>query len=791
MRLKISMIFVLVFVMIITGCNKDLDPAKTGPSNTSELVIPGDFDWKTTQDVLAAFTMDAFKNYQMKSKITIYSADPSNGGKVLKTGSISPQQPFSISLRIPAYLTEVYAELTSGFGIKKGVLLPVANGAIAFHFSEIKTDPISTGFFKSGNDLGPDCNSGCDVTVTQTSGTITVSQGKTYCITGSFSGSVDFQSWNGGGTLRICGSATLNNVSMGTNSHIAVTQSGNCIINGITMWGNSAGIIVYQNAVLTVNGALMTSGSVENQGQLNVTGMMTVQQLIQPFYNSGTLTIGGNLETNGAVTIANSGIITIGGSFFHLNSGATCNNEGNIIVSNGTFQANSNSTMTNDNELYVNGTFKINAGSNVINNCKFICTGLLEVNSSGFLTNSGFLKGTQRVKLTSGSSTILNEGSMISTEVFEMYANLSGTGSLNSVKASTEFIITSPYTVSGQIEVATPYLHILSNTPPAQHFINGATYTDLNGVTNYIPINFCNPEGIGKEIITDTDMDGVPDEIDEFPTDPERAFISYFPSESTYASIVFEDLWPSKGDYDFNDLVLAVYGTEYTNADNELVDININFVVRAVGASFINGFGWQFESITPEMVTSVTGMSLTQNYVSLNANGTEAGQAKAVIIASDNIEDIIHRAGGTMFNTIENGYTGTSDTLDIHLYFNPPIDRDLVGPDAYNPFLIVNQVRSHEIHLFDYAPTEKMNPLLFGTFDDASVPANNLYYRTSNSLPWGLMILDRFDYPIEKTDIVQAYFYFAAWAQSGGTEHPDWYKDLTGNRDNSKIFGAD
>ena len=791
MKSKLLVIGIISMLIVFASCKKDIDHPRTGPSSISELAVPADFDWKTTQDVLAAFTMDAFKNYQMKSRIAIYDRDPVQGGKVIKTGAISPQEAFSVSMRIPSYLTEVYVELTSGLGVRQTEVVPINNGTVAFHFSELKTDGFGSGFFKSGGEVGPDCNTGCDVTVTQTSGTITVNQGKTYCIAGTFNGDVVFQTWAGGGTLRVCGSATLNNVTLGTSSYIVVTQSGNCVINGITMWSNSAGIKVYQNAACTVNGNLMTSGTLENQGMLNVTGQLTVQQIVQPFLNTGSVTVGGALETNGSVTINNQGTINVNGSYFHLNNQANCQNAGVVNVNNGTFQANSGSSLTNDNELYVSGTFKINAGSNVINNCKFICTGLLEVNASGFLTNSGYLKGAQRVKLTSGSSTVLTDGSMISSAVVEMYANVSGTGSLNSIKATSEFIITSPYTVGGQIEVVTNNLNILSQTPPAQHFINGATVVDTNSVSNYIPINSCNPEGMGRNPVTDTDMDGVPDDIDEFPNDPERAFQSYFPSEDTYASVVFEDLWPSKGDYDFNDLVLAVYGTEITNGDNELVDININFVVRAAGASLQNGFGWQFETITPQMITSVTGMSLTQNYVTLNPNGTEAGQNQAVIIAADNIEDLIHRSGGSMFNTVENGFTGYSDTLDLHIYCNPPIDRNLVGPDAYNVFLIVDQTRSHEVHPVNNRPTSLVNTNLFGTFDDASVPGSGLYYQTSTNLPWALLILDSFDYPIEKAEIIQAYYHFAEWAESGGTDFQDWYKNKPGYRNNSKIYGAD
>ncbi|MBS4062267.1 MAG: DUF4842 domain-containing protein, partial [Bacteroidetes bacterium] len=43
-------------------------------------------------------------------------------------------------------------------------------------------------------------------------------------------------------------------------------------------------------------------------------------------------------------------------------------------------------------------------------------------------------------------------------------------------------------------------------------------------------------------------------------------------------------------------------------------------------------------------------------------------------------------------------------------------------------------------------------------------------------------------YPLEKQEILWAHLKFAEWAMSGGTLFPDWYKNLTGYRNNSLIY---
>ena len=93
-----------------------------------------------------------------------------------------------------------------------------------------------------------------------------------------------------------------------------------------------------------------------------------------------------------------------------------------------------------------------------------------------------------------------------------------------------------------------------------------------------------------------------------------------------------------------------------------------------------------------------------------------------------------------------------------------------------------------EVHLSDYPPTALADQSLFGTLDDDTDPGTGKYYKTSNNLPWAINIYESFEYPIEKQQVVWAYLKFVAWATSSGTTFEDWYKDLPGYRDSSKIY---
>lgn len=254
----------------------------------------------------------------------------------------------------------------------------------------------------------------------------------------------------------------------------------------------------------------------------------------------------------------------------------------------------------------------------------------------------------------------------------------------------------------------------------------------------------------------DSDGDGVNDALDDFPFDVNQAFNNFSPTESLTGVLAFEDLWPSQGDYDFNDLVVSYAYNLITNGQNEVTRIEADFTIDNIGGALENGFAISFP-IDPSSVSSVQGQVVNAPFISLNANGTESGTA------SD--ETVIIVAG----NTIEM----QGDTISLVIDFTSPVTQQALGLVPFNPFLIAGGNRSQEVHLPDFAPTSK--GALLGTADDDSDAANNRYYKTTTNLPWALNIFEAFQAPEESIPITIEYPRFVNWANSGGTQDLDWY----------------
>lgn len=281
----------------------------------------------------------------------------------------------------------------------------------------------------------------------------------------------------------------------------------------------------------------------------------------------------------------------------------------------------------------------------------------------------------------------------------------------------------------------------------------------------------------------DTDGDGVPDSFDDFPEDAEAAFNSYYPSEGNYATLSFEDLWPSKGDYDFNDLIVDYNFNTITDINNEVIKLQGKFVVRAIGAGFHNGFGFELENILSDQVSAVTGNALEEGYIVANANGTEAGQSNATIIVFDDAWN--HGYGNT---DPSKDFAAPTEIIQVEIIFTTPIPFAQFGLAPFNPFIIVNQERGREIHMADYTPTDLADLSYFGQYNDDSDAGTGKYYKTIDNLPWVISIPNQFDYPIEKSSVDQPHLKFIPWVESGGSLFNDWYLNQADYRNPIYIY---
>lgn len=288
------------------------------------------------------------------------------------------------------------------------------------------------------------------------------------------------------------------------------------------------------------------------------------------------------------------------------------------------------------------------------------------------------------------------------------------------------------------------------------------TINDYNDVVFYAKsnpetaISIANVVPMG--LPNDQDGAGIDDSLDNYPNDATKAFNNYAPSATTTGKLLFEDLWHSKGDYDFNDLVVDYRYNLITNANTRVSQLDCFFLIENIGGSLQNGFAITLP-ISAALITGIEGQIINGGYEILADNGTEQGTLTD--------ETIVFIAGNVV--------NMSGESINVSISFNTPLNPLQLGEIPFNPFLIVNGDREREVHLPDYKPTSKAG--LLNTFDDRSEPNTGTYYKGVNNLPWALNIYDNsFVVPFERQPITKQYPRFVNWANSSGVENRDWFK---------------
>jgi LruC domain-containing protein len=257
--------------------------------------------------------------------------------------------------------------------------------------------------------------------------------------------------------------------------------------------------------------------------------------------------------------------------------------------------------------------------------------------------------------------------------------------------------------------------------------------------------------------------------------------------------LAFEDMWPEKGDYDFNDVVIRLASSLIVTNDNQVKQLKLEGELEAMGASYHNGFAIQLQGIT--------NSDIDQAAIVFDINGQtssvallEEGTAHTVLQITDDLWKHVKPDTSCWFFKTQPGCSSSSTfSFSVTITFITGIPSNIFPSAPFNPFIFAtpdtdhgsvfseNPGRGLEIHLKNKPPTSLANEIYFGLSDDVSDPDNNYYYLTSNGLPWGLAInigeSESWLHPYEWVNTLRAYPEFEDNANSNGVMNPAWFQN--------------
>ena len=239
---------------------------------------------------------------------------------------------------------------------------------------------------------------------------------------------------------------------------------------------------------------------------------------------------------------------------------------------------------------------------------------------------------------------------------------------------------------------------------------------------------------------------------------------------TTVGVYAFEDMWPAKGDYDMNDVVVNVKNELITNGSGKVTKQTFYLTTYQKTVNLINGLAARLNTKTAP--SSVTMKRMAKGV-------TDPTKATAVTYASY-----------TDTNTGKKVYYLT-EKVEVELGSTYILELAYSGIDAKNiaaiePFVYraAEDGKQLEIHIPLEKPTSKMDTSLFGKDNDRSNPSKGEYFVRAGLYPFAFYLsgtkAESFFETIlagndESPTIDTFYPGFLGWSTSKGTQDVDWY----------------
>ena len=268
--------------------------------------------------------------------------------------------------------------------------------------------------------------------------------------------------------------------------------------------------------------------------------------------------------------------------------------------------------------------------------------------------------------------------------------------------------------------------------------------------------------------------------------------ITHYPSKSSFVTFAFEDNWPQTGDYDMNDVVVAMRSSKYDNADNQTIRYQVFGKVLALGAGYHNGFAIQLDGVPTSAVDTNT-TSLFINGIKTDVSPLEANSESedAVLIISNDLTSYLSTANACDYYRTQvncDAYESLNEfRFNLVVALSQAVPANQSPSNELNPFIFatpgiyhgddfaVPPGRSLEIHLKNKPVSARFDQSFFGLADDSSDSSNT--FITANGMPWALEVPGLWSHPLEKRDLLAAYPNFREFVESNAELSKTWYAD--------------
>lgn len=229
---------------------------------------------------------------------------------------------------------------------------------------------------------------------------------------------------------------------------------------------------------------------------------------------------------------------------------------------------------------------------------------------------------------------------------------------------------------------------------------------------------------------------------------------------------LFEDLWPERGDYDMNDVMIKTTYTKTVNTKGKANVESFDFVSYNNKSNYTktNGLAVRFDGIQgSDQLKFFRKKEGSDKFEEIRC---DYESAEHIVLLADDVNAGCKDSITYRISVLHSGYVSANKMIK-----------------SVEPFIYRNEEGGRwEVHQIDCPPSSKMNMSLFDTGDDASDVKNKKYYRRDGNYPFALHLADATKANLIKlirsdgTSISNQYPNYDTWVKSNGNKCQDWYK---------------
>jgi LruC domain-containing protein len=254
---------------------------------------------------------------------------------------------------------------------------------------------------------------------------------------------------------------------------------------------------------------------------------------------------------------------------------------------------------------------------------------------------------------------------------------------------------------------------------------------------------------------------------------------TFYPASGAFYIVAYEDLFPNKGDYDFNDLVVAYQLKVATNPQGETT------VVR--GSGFLISRGGVYDHtfyLGLDLPSGITG-TYDINFFNMGshtpANGypkTQAFNGSINIPLAENVMDTFYDGESTYVNTFPDQNIVQGPKFEFQVNLDSPFNNNFAQQAPFDPFILVHDT-NYEIHLVGHDPA---------LANSNNIPNNKVSFKDSNGYPFAMLVSEEWMPPLAGEDLGIAYPEFVDHVKSSGGQKKGWYLNPNNNKIKSIPF---